>query len=202
VTDNKVTPAALVHVLRALATRLWHTAKRHYRRASVAGNPWVEAGIAFDRALAQHAWHARVAALKGAGPEQLPHLDAVQPAWRLHTDRAHEATIAVDRVVGAVGGGVREFDADFRPSHKRARGRFASIFAALYGGEAVPPIDVYRWNGDYYVLDGHHRVAAARALGQDFLDARVTEVSIGAYADRISDPAVPGAAEQARGGAD
>jgi hypothetical protein len=84
--------------------------------------------------------------------------------------------IAVSEVVGTVGGGVKDFDIDFLPTSDRARGRFTSIFAALYSGDAVPRVDVYFWDGAYYVLDGHHRVAAAVALGQEFLDANVIEV--------------------------
>jgi ParB-like chromosome segregation protein Spo0J len=43
-------------------------------------------------------------------------------------------------------------------------------------GEPLPPIEVWAWRGEYYVLDGHHRVAAARALGSDYISAQVTEV--------------------------
>jgi hypothetical protein len=31
---------------------------------------------------------------------------------------------------------------------------------------------------EYYVVDGHHRVAMARKLGQDFLDAHVVEYKV------------------------
>jgi ParB-like chromosome segregation protein Spo0J len=44
-------------------------------------------------------------------------------------------------------------------------------------GSSFPPIEVYAWQGTYYVLDGHHRVAAARAAGSDFIDVHVIEVS-------------------------
>jgi hypothetical protein len=43
-------------------------------------------------------------------------------------------------------------------------------------GEPLPPIEVWAWRGKYYVLDGHHRVAAARALGIDYISANVIEV--------------------------
>jgi hypothetical protein len=43
-------------------------------------------------------------------------------------------------------------------------------------GEPLPPIEVWAWRGEYYVLDGHHRVAAARALGSDYISAHVIEV--------------------------
>jgi ParB-like chromosome segregation protein Spo0J len=43
-------------------------------------------------------------------------------------------------------------------------------------GEPLPPIEVYAWQGEYYVLDGHHRVAAAHAVGSDLINAHVIEV--------------------------
>jgi hypothetical protein len=42
-------------------------------------------------------------------------------------------------------------------------------------GEVLPPITVYQLGNRYYVIDGHTRVAAAKALGIDFLDAEVIE---------------------------
>jgi hypothetical protein len=45
----------------------------------------------------------------------------------------------------------------------------------MENGMEMPPLDLYKLKTDYYVLDGHHRVAAARQLGQLYLDAIVTE---------------------------
>jgi ParB-like chromosome segregation protein Spo0J len=47
---------------------------------------------------------------------------------------------------------------------------------ALREGRELPPIEVYRLHGHYYVSDGHHRVAAARALGEESIAAYVTEI--------------------------
>jgi len=86
--------------------------------------------------------------------------------------------VPVARVVGSVGRW-RELAADFRPRrwrwNKLDDERYRGIEAALRRGLTLPPIVAYVLDGDYYVLDGHHRVAAARALGQIFLDAEVTE---------------------------
>lgn len=86
--------------------------------------------------------------------------------------------IPVARVVGSVGRW-RELAADFRPLrwrwNKSDDERFRGIEAALRRGRTLPPIVAYLLDGDYYVLDGHHRVAAARALGQIFIDADVIE---------------------------
>ena len=59
---------------------------------------------------------------------------------------------------------------------ERAHARLGSVLLAMRQGEPLPPIEVYAWRGQYYVLDGHHRVAAAHALGSDFISAHVIEV--------------------------
>jgi hypothetical protein len=53
--------------------------------------------------------------------------------------------------------------------------RLASIRQAMKAGAYFPPIEVYRLDGACYVIDGHHRVAAAKEVGQIYLDALVTE---------------------------
>ena len=39
----------------------------------------------------------------------------------------------------------------------------------------LPPISLYELLNDYYVLDGHHRVGAAREIGMTYLDADVVQ---------------------------
>jgi hypothetical protein len=45
----------------------------------------------------------------------------------------------------------------------------------MKGREELPPITVYQLGNRYFVIDGHTRVAAAKALGIEFIDADVTE---------------------------
>jgi hypothetical protein len=47
-----------------------------------------------------------------------------------------------------------------------------------------PPIEVYRLHGHNYVSDGHHRVAAARAHGEQSTMAYVTDI----FGDRFPGP--------------
>jgi hypothetical protein len=88
-----------------------------------------------------------------------------------------EQLIPVACVVGSVDGAAEPFDGNFRPVSDRARARLGSVLVAMRRGDALPPIDVWAWHGGYYVLDGHHRVAAARALRSDYISAHVIEVS-------------------------
>jgi len=87
-------------------------------------------------------------------------------------------TVDVGRIVGSVGR-ARELGADFRPPARAQRRqddeRFESIVKALGRGEVMPPVDLYKVGYNYFVLDGNHRVAAAKATHQRDIDAIVTE---------------------------
>lgn len=85
-------------------------------------------------------------------------------------------TVELPRIVGSVGR-AHQLDDRFRSTtHDRnERARFDSIVRALEEGKVLPPVELYKLGYGYYVLDGNHRVAAARALGQPEIDALVTE---------------------------
>jgi hypothetical protein len=68
-----------------------------------------------------------------------------------------------------------DFDRDFRPRRRLSRGRLASLRSAFPDGH-MPPIEVQELGGAYFVADGHHRIALARELGADFIDAEVTRL--------------------------
>jgi len=84
--------------------------------------------------------------------------------------------VPVDRITGSVGRG-HELNASFLP--RRARkddtARFKGVKDRLERGMPMPPLELYKFGYDYYVLDGHHRVAAARQLGIRELEAEVSE---------------------------
>lgn len=83
--------------------------------------------------------------------------------------------IRVRRIVGSAG----KADAvglDFLPVNRGKSGsNYQAILRKMQSGEVLPPIAVYGLHNRYYVIDGHTRVAAARALGIEFIDADVTE---------------------------
>jgi uncharacterized ParB-like nuclease family protein len=130
--------------------------------------------------------------------------------------------LSVDRVLAAAGqegrssGGIREiplrkvigsaapiakagdFDPGFLPVSRRLRDRWTRVYRAMTEGDELPPIDVYGVGDSYYVIDGHHRVSVARALGRETLPARVTEVATRApLADGVDPAALLRAAEYA-----
>lgn len=141
------------------------------------GRAWLDAEDAFDRARRQHQRHHLAAALRGQ-PHRL-NLPTLQEATTLGLGGSRnpgELEIPIRDIVGAVDGAAGKFDRDFLPTDERSRWRFQEIVVALREGEAVPPIEVYRLHGRYYVADGHHRVAASRALGEKSIAAYVTEI--------------------------
>lgn len=95
-----------------------------------------------------------------------------------------EQLVLLNTIIGSVD---REtgFDRMFRPTSSEPQRRFERINSALRRGEAVPPVDLYRVGEAHFVLDGHHRIAVARALGWRDINAHVIEVQtvVGAGAD-------------------
>lgn len=83
--------------------------------------------------------------------------------------------IPLDRIVGSVDR-TRDFDRQFRPTTSRTRERWQRLAVAQRRGESIPPIDVYQVGDMYFVIDGHHRVSIAHALGMKDIEAYVREI--------------------------
>jgi len=86
--------------------------------------------------------------------------------------------IPVDKIVGSVAPDAKasDFDPAFLPLNRRTRERWTRIYQAMVEGDELPPIDVYKVDGNYYVIDGHHRVSVARNLDRPTINARVINV--------------------------
>ena len=76
------------------------------------------------------------------------------------------------------------FDRHFRPTSQLPRARFERIAAEVRRGRGMDPVELYHCGGYYYVIDGHHRIAVSRALGERWVWATITEV-------RMSRPGTP-----------
>ena len=143
---------------------------------STAGTGYARVDSAFDFDRLRRRLYIRAPSLSWRrGRSSLPLLRAVTQDYRQLRD-AGEQFIPVASIVGSVDGASQVFDRSFRPVSERAHARLGSVLLAMRQGEPLPPIEVYACRGQYYVLDGHHRVAAARALGSDFISAHVIEV--------------------------
>ena len=110
--------------------------------------------------------------------------------------------VEVRKIVGSVGR-ARALRDDF--GYRRGRAiteRHRRVGRALQEGKPLPPLELYKVPGapgrparrasEYYVLDGHHRVAMARRLGQEFLDAHVVEYRLAGGAAPVHEAAGAG----------
>ncbi len=101
-------------------------------------------------------------------------------------------TIPAAKVVGSVGRAQNLRSDFFYRTGQAMTARFKRIGQAMEQGTDLPPIEVYKARltrpdqktgrevekTEYYVVDGHHRVAMAKKLGQDYLDAHVVEYKV------------------------
>jgi hypothetical protein len=106
----------------------------------------------------------------------LPFDEVVAALGRTGERRVGLQVIALESIVGSVDR-TKDFDRSFRPRTPRTRERWERLARAQRRGETIPPIDVYRVGGLYFVRDGHHRVSVAIALNLRSIEATVTEVT-------------------------
>jgi hypothetical protein len=71
---------------------------------------------------------------------------------------------------------------DFRPLRGREPADWSSRWLRLKSvtrdQAKLPPVQLLRAVGDYWVVDGHNRVALARERGQLWIDADITELDL------------------------
>lgn len=84
-------------------------------------------------------------------------------------------SVPIGRIAGSVGR-YQDFDERFRLKPHAASERYLKILEAMRAGTALPPVKLYQIRDDYFILDGNHRVAAARQLGHDEILAHVVEL--------------------------
>lgn len=82
--------------------------------------------------------------------------------------------VPLDKIVGSVGR-YHDFDRRFRPKEHVPTERLDLIKAAMRAGKALSPAELYQIKEEYYVVDGNHRISAAKELGWTQIDARIVE---------------------------
>ncbi|MGD2272682.1 MAG: Lrp/AsnC ligand binding domain-containing protein [Desulfobacterales bacterium] len=84
------------------------------------------------------------------------------------------STVPLERIVGSVGR-YHDFDNKFRLLPHLPSERLEKIKKALRHGTPLPPVELYQIKDEYYVLDGNHRIAAAKEFGFSDIQARILE---------------------------
>lgn len=144
------------------------------------------AGLVIVLALARRArdaWRRRgreAGTLRRSAREVLPSLyDRYPGAGSAPRRRIGLRSVDLDEIVGTVRHPSQN-TGDFLPlpnlRGQNWRARWQRISRATERLERLPPIDVVQVGDDYYVTDGHNRIAAARRAGALEIDADVTQL--------------------------
>jgi hypothetical protein len=81
--------------------------------------------------------------------------------------------VPISKIRGTLGRG-NDFSIKFAPLHENTRERWLSIATARFQGTPLPAIELIQIDEAYFVVDGHHRISVAKALGEQAVDAVVT----------------------------
>ncbi len=82
--------------------------------------------------------------------------------------------VPLDKIVGSVGR-YHDFDSTFRLKEYLPHERLEAIKKVMREGKSIPPVQLYQIKDEYYVLDGNHRVSAAKEFGLSEVDANIVE---------------------------
>ena len=138
------------------------------------------AGLAAARRVIDERPGARVRRVRRMGRQPLPNL------WEEHPDAQRAAirelglrSVPIAQVTGTAVAGPAQRGGDFLPLRDRRsddwRARWQRILGAHDRLETLPPVELIKFGDDYWVVDGHNRVAAALYVGQVEIDAVVQE---------------------------
>jgi hypothetical protein len=134
---------------------------------------------------AWHAWRRRsrdIAGRRHAERAVLPSIyDRYSEATRAPRRRVGVTAIPLDRIVGTMRRPSQN-TADFLPLPRLRgenwRARWQRITKAMDRLATLPPVDLVQVGDEYFVADGHNRVAAARHAGGVEIDADVTQLVV------------------------
>jgi hypothetical protein len=85
-------------------------------------------------------------------------------------------TIKVSSIVGSECRSA-DFDRRFLPIRHFLLHRWLNVNKAYHYGVQLPAIQVFEYDGDYYVRDGNHRVSVASYHGVRYIDAEVVRLA-------------------------
>lgn len=83
-------------------------------------------------------------------------------------------SVPLEQIVGSVGR-YHDFDSQFKIKDHMPPERFINVKNAMMEGKSLPPVKLYKIKDEYYVLDGNHRISAAKELGRSDIMAEIVE---------------------------
>jgi hypothetical protein len=82
--------------------------------------------------------------------------------------------VEVDEIVGSVGRWW-DFDRSFLPTKSSVGQRWKRIDRAFHRAQDLPPVELYKLEGAYFVVDGHRRISVAHYHNVPTVEAAVVE---------------------------
>jgi hypothetical protein len=89
----------------------------------------------------------------------------------------HREKVRLEQIKGSTSSRCYDFDNQFRPRQSHTQTRWLSV-AAAYQRRDLAPVDLIKVDNAYFVVDGHHRLSVAQALGQTEITANVTVYAV------------------------
>ena len=123
-----------------------------------------------------------VSGVRSGQDRPLPRLADVHPGPPTGGRWVGLRTVQVERIRGTASMAASRGQ-DFGPLDGREPAdwqvRWSRLMSAERAQVTMPPVQLVRAGGDYWVVDGHNRVALARKRGQVWIDADITELDVG-----------------------
>lgn len=129
----------------------------------------------FRRARKAASMQQLIAKLQGKSTDLLAYEDVCRHIDASDSQDKGVQEIPLDAIVGSVGR-FKDFTRDFLPKNDSDEERWAGVKTAVMDMKGMPPIDVYKTDDVYFVIDGNHRVSVARQLGATTITAHVVEI--------------------------
>lgn len=131
----------------------------------------------FKRARSRAAMRRFWATISGESLELLPYAEISSKLRAVSQSNLGLQEVPVNQIIGSVDRN-EDFDKYFNPLRDADRHRWANVKTVMTspGSNGVPPVVLYKIGGIYFVMDGNHRVSIARDLGNEMIEAYVTEL--------------------------
>lgn len=115
---------------------------------------------------------ARVRRIRSAEVKSFKEKQETEEAFDVRIEATRQ--VPLNQIVGSVGR-YHDFDSRFRLKDYLPQERLQIVKKAMREGKPMPPVELYQIKDEYYVLDGNHRVSAAKEFGYDTIDAHIVE---------------------------
>jgi hypothetical protein len=154
--------------------RAYTIAQPEYGRSADKGQNQQWAANLFQQAARQASLHSIISWLRRRD-NRLWHLHPSTPTRQI--GKRHLEQVRLDQIKGSTSSRCHDFDNQFRPLQSHTQTRWLSV-AAAYRSRDLAPVDLIKVDNAYFVVDGHHRLSVAQALGQTEITANVIDYAI------------------------